>query len=167
VERRQASASRWTRAASQDAEVGHPRLSAFRLPFFFRHCERSEAIQGDGPSSWTTKLVRTAPLDCFVASLLAMTSKTRARIASRERIHLTSPRVRERVVRGPLRAILSAANLRARPRPLIPTFSPRAGRRSAQGVAGTSRLSAPAIAGRDNVVGFASLYPPYIERDWD
>jgi hypothetical protein len=37
------------------------RLSAFRF-LYFRHCERSEAIQCSGEE-----------LDCFVASLLAMT----------------------------------------------------------------------------------------------
>jgi hypothetical protein len=34
VERRQASASRWTRAASGDADGRITRLSAFRFPFF-------------------------------------------------------------------------------------------------------------------------------------
>ncbi len=35
VERREASAPGWARAASQDAEVTQQRLSAFRFPFFF------------------------------------------------------------------------------------------------------------------------------------
>ena len=40
-----------------------------RLPLR-RHCERSEAIQGD----WVERF-SPVPLDCFVASLLAMTAR--------------------------------------------------------------------------------------------
>jgi len=57
-------------------------LSAFRFPFFFfrsfsssrsfRHCERSEAIQSASAIASPENNSK-PPLDCFVASLLAMT----------------------------------------------------------------------------------------------
>jgi hypothetical protein len=52
------------------------RLSAFRFPFFrssVRHCERSEAIQCSGAETSAAETGTSAALDCFVASLLAMT----------------------------------------------------------------------------------------------
>jgi hypothetical protein len=62
------------------------RLPAFCLLFLFRHCERSEAIQFGASAKLASKPICVSVLDCFVASLLAMTGKTRARIAPRERI---------------------------------------------------------------------------------
>jgi hypothetical protein len=71
VERRQASARRFARAAPLWRGPWTTRLSAFRFPF--RHCEQREAIQSSAKASGGNASGDKA-LDCFVASLLAMTN---------------------------------------------------------------------------------------------
>jgi hypothetical protein len=50
------------------------RPAPFGASLPFRHCERSEAIQSGGVVMEAAKQVRQLRLDCFVASLLAMTA---------------------------------------------------------------------------------------------
>jgi hypothetical protein len=76
-----ASARRFARTAPVWRGPWTTRLSAFRFPF--RHCEQREAIQSGGKASGGKAL------DCFVASLLAMTNilavfKTRGANTPRE-----------------------------------------------------------------------------------